>query len=175
MWEESLVRKLWLGSRSWELTPLLLCAGQCAVFDQVSCGRFTFADFQVNGVIDVLGQFLAASRLFKHKALEMKHQHRRQLLQGHPPTDLDLTGDGTQVHTGTWGTHCEDKTATQAQLGLAQEFIRAPNKWMENDLKAGGDILLEIGDLAKQLLHESSQFRAFSLNKKTNWDNLCFN
>ncbi len=47
----------------------------------------TFADFQVNGVIDVLGQFLAASSLLKNKSLEMKHQHRGQLLQSHPPTD----------------------------------------------------------------------------------------
>lgn len=50
----------------------------------------TFADFQVNRVIDVLGQFLAASGLFKNKPLEMKHQHRRQLLQSHSPANLDL-------------------------------------------------------------------------------------
>ncbi len=50
----------------------------------------TFADFQVNRVINVLGQFLAASSLLKNKSLEMKHQHRGQLLQSHPPTDLNL-------------------------------------------------------------------------------------
>lgn len=61
------------------------------------CGRFTFADFQVNRVLDVLGQFLAAASLFKDKALEMKHQHRRQLLQGHSPTDLDLMGRNTSA------------------------------------------------------------------------------
>ena len=50
----------------------------------------TFADFQVNGVINVLGQFLAASSLFKDESLEMEHQHRGQLLQSYPPTDLNL-------------------------------------------------------------------------------------
>lgn len=74
-----------------------------SVSQQVGSGRvvrgwFTFADFQVNGVIDVLGQFLAASGLFKHKALEMKHQHRRQLLQGHSPTDLNLAGRNKSAH-----------------------------------------------------------------------------
>lgn len=50
----------------------------------------TFADFQVNGVINVLGQFLAASSLLKNKSLEMEYQDRGQLLQSHPPTDLNL-------------------------------------------------------------------------------------
>lgn len=49
-----------------------------------------FADFQINRVINVLGQFLAASSLFKNKSLEMEHQHRGQLFQSHPPTDLNL-------------------------------------------------------------------------------------
>lgn len=53
-------------------------------------GVHTFADFQVNGVINVLDQFLAASSLFKNKSLEMEHQHRGQFLQSHPPTDLNL-------------------------------------------------------------------------------------
>lgn len=50
----------------------------------------TFADFQVNRVINVLGQFLAAPSLLKNKSLEMEHQHRRQLLQSDPPADLNL-------------------------------------------------------------------------------------
>lgn len=50
----------------------------------------TFADFQINRVINVLGQFLAASSLFKNKSLEMEHQHRGQLFQSHSPTDLNL-------------------------------------------------------------------------------------
>lgn len=40
---------------------------------------YTFADFQVNGVVDVLTQLLAASSFFKHKSFQMEHQHRGQL------------------------------------------------------------------------------------------------
>lgn len=81
----------------------VLDSEQCFTADRVGSGRvvwgwFTFADFQVNGVIDVLGQFLAASGLFKHEALEMKHQHRRQLLQGHSPADLNLAGRNKSAH-----------------------------------------------------------------------------
>lgn len=39
----------------------------------------TFADFQVNRVVDVLAQLLAASSFFKHEAFQMEHQHRGQL------------------------------------------------------------------------------------------------
>lgn len=50
----------------------------------------TFADFQINGVVDVLAQFLAASGFFKDKALQMEHQHGGQLFQRHSPADLNL-------------------------------------------------------------------------------------
>lgn len=73
------------------MKPVVVCLTK-GVLQEFCSGLWvcTFADFQVNRVIDVLGQFLAASSLFKNKPLEMKHQHRRQLLQSHSPTNLDL-------------------------------------------------------------------------------------
>lgn len=99
-WEESLVKtcdKDHVNENNHHCC-CVLDSMQGFIGDQVQCGRFTFADFQVNRIIDVLGQFLAASSLFKHKALEMKHQHWRQLLQGHSPTDLNLTVQNTRAH-----------------------------------------------------------------------------
>lgn len=66
-----------------------------------SCGVLgrTFTDFQINGVVDILAQFLAASGFFKHEALQMEHQHGGQLFQRHPSTDLNLNPQRNK-HTG---------------------------------------------------------------------------
>lgn len=65
-----------------DLEKLLPFKGQNEGIHRCWCaaGRIdTFADFQINGVVNVLAQLLAASSFFEHKPFQMEHQHGGQL------------------------------------------------------------------------------------------------